>query len=86
MSATASQQQPRSLWMDIEALEYRLGQLQALLLNTHGAAFEAFSGWDDPIREDYLSHCAEFTGALRDQARDLMSRARQDSQGANSQR
>lgn len=64
------------MWMELETMETRLGQLEALLLNTHGTSLESFSNWNDHIREAYLAHCAEFTSALRDQARGLMERAR----------
>ena len=75
--ATA-QKQTAPLWRDIEALEGRLGQLEALLLNTHGTSLESFSNWNDHIREAYLAHCAEFTSDLRGQARNLLERARAD--------
>lgn len=79
---TTPQKHRDPVWMEIERLETRLGQLEDLLLNTHGAAFESFSGWDDPIRESYLGHCAEFTAALRRQAAGLIEQAQQESRDA----
>jgi hypothetical protein len=70
------------VWMELETLETRLGQLQALLLGTHGAAFDVFNSLDKPLRDAYLSHCAEFTAALRKQAAALIEQAQQESRDA----
>jgi len=75
---TTSQKRASSLWMELETMEGRLNQLQALLLSTHGEAFDVFHSLADPLREAYLSHCAEFTEGLRKQAAELMERARQE--------
>ena len=78
----APQKHEYPVWLELETLETRLSQLEALLLNTHGAAFESFSGWDDPIKEAYLGHCSEFAGALRKQVADLIEQAQQESRDA----
>lgn len=79
---TISAKHQYAVWMELETLETRLGQLQAMLLGTHGGAFDVFNSLDEPLRDAYLSHCAEFTADLRKQAAALMAQAQQESRDA----
>ncbi|RUP23431.1 MAG: hypothetical protein EKK45_29785 [Curvibacter sp.] len=76
------QQYEYPVWMELETLETRLGQLQAMLLGTHGGAFDVFNSLDEPLRDAYLSHCAEFATDLRKQAAALIEQAQQETREA----
>lgn len=41
-----------------DQLTARLGQLTAMLTIVHGAGFEAFSGWNEEIQNNYLWSCS----------------------------
>lgn len=82
--ATAAKDVPADapIWSRVEQLGLKLALLDAMLLNTCGAACESFNDMDEEQRDVYLAHCAGIAHAARNEAVCIMEAALDESRAA----
>ena len=70
------------IWFQVEQLSQKLALLDAMLLNTCGAACESFHDMDEEQRDVYLAHCASIANAARNEAVCIMEAAQDQCRAA----
>lgn len=67
-TAATAAQADSPIWARVEQLSLKLGTLEALLINTNGAASDSFHEMEEHQIDAYLSHCADLAIAAKGEA------------------